>query len=68
MRFVKGDLADVSSYTVTDIGTVLNTSSLDISSDNPGAGNAIYYLVRLLGCGSWQTGPGAEPLRDDALP
>ena len=32
------------------------------------SGAGIYYLVRELGCGSWQTVVGAEPGRDSELP
>jgi hypothetical protein len=67
-RFVKGDLADVSSYLITQTGEHPAATSLDISSDSPGSGDGLYYLIRSLACGSWQTTPGAEPQRDSALP
>jgi hypothetical protein len=63
-RFVKGDLAAVSSYLITGTGELPAATSLDISSDNPGSGDGLYYLIRSLACGSWQTVPGAEPGRD----
>jgi hypothetical protein len=68
VRFAKGDLAAVSTYVTTADGTLFASSSLDMSMDAPGAGDGLYYVVRPLGCGSWQTGPGAEPGRDAALP
>ena len=67
-RFVKGDLADVSSYLFTETGELPAATSLDISSDSPGSGNGSYYLIRSLACGSWQTTVGAEPDRDVELP
>ena len=63
-RFVKGDLAAVSSYLITGTGELPEATSLDISSDNPSPGDGLYYLIRSLACGSWQTAPGAEPGRD----
>ena len=68
VRFVKGDLADVSSYLITETGELPAATSLDISSDNPGAGGGLYYLIRSLACGSWQTTVSAEPDRDAELP
>ena len=68
VRFVKGDLAAVSGYSSTGDGTLFGATTLDISVDNPGSGDGMYYLVRPLGCGSWQTTPGNEPPRDGALP
>ena len=63
VRFVKGDLASVSSYAITESGELIDATSLDISSDNPGSGDGSYYLIRSLACGSWQTTSGAEPGR-----
>ena len=63
-RFVKGDLTDVSSYLITATGELPMAMSLDISADHPGAGAGLYYLIRSLACGSWQTTPGAEPGRN----
>ena len=62
--FAKGVLADVSSYLITATGELPAATSLNISSDHPGPGNGLYYLIRSLACGSWQTTPGAEPGRD----
>ena len=66
-RFVKGDLPAVSSYLITGTGELPAATWLDISSDNPGSGDGLYYLIRSLACGSWQTTPGAEPDRDAEL-
>ena len=68
IRFVRGDLADVEMYATTGDGTLLGATSLDISLDAPAPGAGLYYVVRRLGCGSWQTLPDAEPDRDAALP
>ena len=68
VRFVRGPLAAVSTYTTTSDGELLGASGLDISGDDPGPGSGFYYLVRPLGCGSWQSSPGVEPGRDAALP
>jgi len=48
--------------------TLLGAVALDMSTDAPATGQGLYYLVRPLGCGSWQSEPGAEPGRDTALP
>jgi hypothetical protein len=68
VRFAKGDLGGVSTYATTGDGTMLDATSLDMSVDAPGPGSGMYYLVRPLGCGSWQTGVGMQPGRDPALP
>jgi parallel beta-helix repeat protein len=68
IRFAKGDLADIATFTTTDDGWMLGASSLDLSADVPGPGDGLYYLVKPLGCGSWQTAMGAEPDRDAGLP
>jgi hypothetical protein len=68
IHFVKGDLAEVGTYTVADDGALLGAASLDMSMDAPQAGGGMYYLVRPLGCGSWQTVGGAQPARDITLP
>ena len=68
VRFVKGDLADVGAYLTTGGGWLEDAMSLDVSLDNPAPGNGLYYLARLLGCGSWQTVLGDEPERDLTLP
>ena len=39
-----------------------------MAMDSPAAGGGMYYMVRELGCGSWQTALGAEPGRDADLP
>ena len=66
--YVKGDLADVSTYTVDLVDSVALTSELTDSSE-PVSGAGFYYLVRP-DClvGSWQTSLGAEPERDLVLP
>ena len=69
VELARGDLASVSSYGVTDSGTLDGATEMDISGDAPAAGAGLYYLVRYAhGCGSWQTAPGAEPDRDLVLP
>jgi hypothetical protein len=68
VRFVKGDLRHVDSYVTTDDGTLFDATSLDMSMDAPGVGSGMYYVVRPLGCGSWQTVDGAQPARDATLP
>lgn len=68
VRWAKGDLVVVSTYTALDDGALLASTSLDISADMPAAGDGFYYVVMPLGCGSWQTSAGAEPGRDAGLP
>ena len=68
VHFAKGNLADVSIYATTADGPLFLATSLDISADNPLPGQGLYYVVRLLGCGSWQTPLGANPARDATLP
>jgi hypothetical protein len=68
VRFVKGDLGAVATYTTTADGTLSAATALDISADAPAPGDGLYYLVKPENCGSWQTAPGAEPARDAALP
>ena len=66
--FVKGNLADVSSYVVDLVDSVALTTQLTDSSV-PVSGAGFYYLVRPdCAVGSWQTSLGAEPGRDLALP
>ena len=64
----KGDLALVSSYVAGSVTTLpLGTSFVDAAVPNSGQG--FYYLLRPdCGVGSWQSGLGAEPGRDAALP
>ncbi len=66
--FVKGNLANVSTYTVDLVDSIVLTDNLTDSSE-PASGAGFYYLVRP-DCvvGSWQTTLGAEPERDLALP
>ena len=66
--WARGDLSGVSSYQVTDTGTLIGSSSLDITFDNPPPGSGSFYLVRPDQCGGWQSAPGAEPDRDQSLP
>ncbi len=68
VRVIKGDLAVVSSYEPISVTTLLGATSVDTSLDVPAFDNGLYYLVRPLGCGSWQTMMGEEPARDLALP
>jgi len=66
---VRGPLSDVANYTTTgDPTTLIGATSFDISTDSPGPNSGMYYLVRLTGCGSWQTVLSAQPGRDGALP
>ncbi len=66
--FVKGNLADVSTYAVDLVDSNALTDNLTDSSE-PASGAGFYYLVRP-DClvGSWQTSLGAEPERDLELP
>lgn len=68
VRWVKGDLSQVGSYTTLANGTMLGASGLDITADQPAAGTGLYYLMRPLVCGSWQSTAGSEPGRDSSLP
>jgi len=68
VRYCSGDLGDVGAYVTTDDGMLFGATGMDISGDNPASGSGLYYVVRPLGCGSWQTLPGAEPDRDADLP
>jgi hypothetical protein len=68
LRWAKGPLTNVATYSITGTGLLFAASSLDTSGDNPGPGDGIYYLVRLQTCGSWQSSLGAESGRDLALP
>ena len=68
IRHARGDLVDVETYATTDDGTLCGATALDMSLDSPGPGDGMDYVVRPLGCGSWQTGAGAEPARDAARP
>jgi hypothetical protein len=69
MRYIRGDLAAVSSYNVTGGGVATGATMIDISADAPAPGSGLYYAVRPLGCGSWQTSLGApRPDRDLMLP
>jgi hypothetical protein len=70
VTFVRGDLVSVGSYGVDESGVVLGTTSLT-DPTQPSEGAGFYYLLRLAGSctvGSWQSAPGAEPGRDQALP
>ncbi len=68
VKFAKGDLAAVGTYTTTGDGFWMGATTLDISADNPAPGNGLYYVVKPLGCGGWETSAGAEPGRDGSLP
>ena len=67
-RSEPGDLASVAGYATTENGWRMSASSLDISGDDPAEGSGLYYVVKPLGCGSWQTVMGAQPGRDGTLP
>jgi hypothetical protein len=66
--YVKGNLADVSTYEVDLVDSLALTNDLTNSS-LPASGAGFYYLFRP-DCvvGSWQTSLGAEPERDLVLP
>ena len=66
--YVKGNLANVSTYTVDLVDSIALTNDLTDSSV-PVSGAGFFYLVRP-DClvGSWQTSLGAEPERDLELP
>jgi len=68
VRYVKGRLAEVSTYGTVGRGWLQNARTLDVSLDQPQPGTGLYYLMRGLACGSWQTLVGDEPERDAALP
>jgi hypothetical protein len=68
IRYAKGHLHNVSSYSTYGGGLLIGTSTLDTSGDTPLVGEGAYFLVRKAICASWQTTPGAEPARDAALP
>ena len=68
VRWVKGDLGQVSSYATSGQGWLSAATSMDISADMPVPGEGLYYVVKPTGCGSWQTSPGAQPGRDPELP
>lgn len=67
--WVKGDLADVSTYGVIAGGAISYANTFDTFADVPAPGSGLYYLFRLAGdcaTASWQSSPGAEPGRDTA--
>ena len=68
VRYASGDLARVSSYAVSDTGMLFGATELSTATDWPPPGFGLYYLVKPLGCGSWQTTIGNEPGRDSGLP
>jgi hypothetical protein len=68
VSWVKGDLGQVGGYATTDGGLLNDATLLAISADQPAADDGLYYLVRPVACGSWQTTSGAEPGRDGSLP
>jgi len=70
VKFVRGDLAVMSGYTVDLSGDLSGATSLTDSTVPP-PGSGFFNLVRLAGscrAGSWQSSMGAEPGRDLALP
>jgi len=68
VRYARGDLAAVSSYATTGDGPLVAATFHDISGDHPAPNSGLYYVIKPLGCGSWQTLVGAEPGRDTGLP
>jgi hypothetical protein len=68
VRYASGDLATVSSYAVSKTGTLFGATRLSILTDVTPPGFGLFYLVKSLGCGTWQTTFGNEPGRDPGLP
>ena len=66
--FVRGDLDNVSTYSVEASGVLHGATMLDISADATNPSDQLYYLLKSADCGSWQTSPDGEPGRDTALP
>jgi hypothetical protein len=67
--WVKGDLADVSTYGILAGGAISYGNIFDTSADVPPANSGFYYFFRLAGdcmTASWQSSVGAEPGRDAA--
>jgi hypothetical protein len=70
VKFIRGDLATMSSYAFDQSGDLSGATSLTDTTIPP-VGSGFFYLVRPAGscrAGSWQSSPGAEPGRDLALP
>jgi hypothetical protein len=68
VSWVKGNLSQVGSYATLANGTILGASGFEVTADQPAAGSGLYYLVRPLICGSWQSTLGGEAGRDATLP
>jgi len=68
VTWVKGDLANVGTYTITGSGSVFGATSFSTATDNPVPDQGLYYVAAPEICGSWQNAPGSEPARDAALP
>jgi CSLREA domain-containing protein len=68
VSYASGDLTTVSTYTASVTGTRFGATGLSTAADAPLPGSGLYYLVKPLGCGSWQTPLGSEPGRDSGLP
>jgi len=68
VKYVRGPLSLVGSYTTDLVGTLANASSFtDTTAPVPASG--FYYVFRPdCSVGSWQTTIGAEPARDTSLP
>jgi hypothetical protein len=64
VHYAKGDLDQVSSYGTIEKGRLLDAASLDLAPDDPPTGDGLYYVIRPLACGNWETSLGAEPERD----
>jgi 5-methylthioadenosine/S-adenosylhomocysteine deaminase len=70
VKFVRGNLASMSTYLVDLTGTLSKATTLT-DATVPTTGSGFFYLVRPAGScsvGSWQSSAGAEPGRDAALP
>lgn len=69
VEFAKGQIQQVADYVIWARGQLSGTNSLDVSTDHPGPGSGLFYLVKSTGaqCGSWQSVPSSEPGRDTAI-
>jgi len=62
-----GDLGDVESYGITRVDEYLGATTYDMSVDSPAPDEALYYLIRYMVCGTWDTGT-VPTNRDSSLP
>ena len=69
-EWVRGDLDEVNAYATETGGTLVGATALQ-DATLPGAGEGLYYLLRLgesCDAASWQSSIDAEPARDLTLP